>query len=60
LLKKPSLNEYSIPSNNSTTNESQSRVSVKRNVLNPEEEDCGINAGFELSPEDFLSEGEIS
>jgi hypothetical protein len=29
---------------------------TRRDILNPEEEDCGPNTGFELSPEDFMAE----
>lgn len=29
---------------------------TRRQILNPEEENCGANAGFELSPEDFMNE----
>jgi hypothetical protein len=29
---------------------------TRRQILNPEEENCGPNTGFELSPEDFMNE----
>jgi hypothetical protein len=37
----------------------ESETSSVRAVLNPEEEWCGYNCGFELSPDDFLSDNEL-